>query len=47
MVTDPWGTTVAAVAERPDVLLAAIDRRVVRECRAEFPPLHDRVLGRE
>jgi predicted amidohydrolase len=46
MVTDPWGTTVAATAERPDVLMATIDRRVVRECRAEFPALHDRVLGR-
>jgi predicted amidohydrolase len=47
MATDPWGTTIAAVAERPDVLLAGIDPRVVRECRAEFPPLHDRVLARE
>ncbi len=46
MATDPWGTTVAATDERPTVLLATIDRRVVHDCRAEFPPLHDRVLGR-
>lgn len=46
MVTDPWGTTVAASSERPTILFATIDPEVVRSNRAEFPPLQDRVLGK-
>jgi len=44
MVVDPWGATVAAGNERPAVITATVDPGLVRSCRAEFPPLQDRVL---
>lgn len=44
MVTNPWGAVVAASDDRPATVFAEVDVAVVRQCRAEFPPLQDRVL---
>ena len=44
MVTDPWGAVVAASDDRATTVFADVDPEVVRRCRAEFPPLQDRVL---
>jgi predicted amidohydrolase len=47
MVVDPWGTAVAAAADGSRVVWAGLDPAEARRARAEFPPLRDRVLGRE
>lgn len=44
MVTNPWGTVIAGTDDRTTVLHATLDPGVVNDCRAEFPPLRDRVL---
>jgi predicted amidohydrolase len=43
-IIDPWGTVVAASDFKERIVCAEIDPRAVREARAEFPVLNDRVL---
>lgn len=45
MVVDPWGTVVAAAGDRPDVVVAELDRAAAHSARADFPALRDRALG--
>jgi predicted amidohydrolase len=42
-VVDPWGTVVAEAGPGPEVLHCEVDVGLVRQVRAEFPVLADRV----
>jgi predicted amidohydrolase len=45
-VIDPWGAVVAEAGAEPETLRAEIDLARVHACRADFPALADRRLGR-
>jgi predicted amidohydrolase len=41
-VSDPWGTTVAGLGEKPGLATARIDPETVESYRERFPALDDR-----
>jgi predicted amidohydrolase len=44
MVVDPWGEPLAEAGDAEEVLVADLDRDLVRRTRASFPVLMDRRL---
>ncbi len=43
-VVDPWGVVRAGSAEQPCIVRSQLDTEYVKQVRAEFPPLEDRML---
>lgn len=45
VLIDPWGKVLAQQAQGPGVVLADLDYRQLRHCRAQLPALQHRILG--